>query len=94
MNVPFGSSLTGVAMLPLGSQRDLVDPFADKRSPWPKVIAVVILLGLAILVLNKLGLVYDWTHGRLGDPKPKPETTQPEAAVPTKAATTPTETGK
>jgi hypothetical protein len=34
MNVPFGGSLTGVAALPPGSQRDLVDPFAEKKRPW------------------------------------------------------------
>ena len=70
MNVPFGASLTAVAALPPGSPRDLVDPFAEKKSPWPKVILVVILLILAVVVLNKLGFVYDWTNGRLGQPRP------------------------
>ncbi|HEY5914666.1 MAG TPA: hypothetical protein VJA21_29095 [Verrucomicrobiae bacterium] len=70
MNVPFGGSLTGIASLPPGSSRDLVDPFAEKKSPWPKVILVVILLLIAYLVLNKLGYIYDWTDGRVGDPKP------------------------
>ena len=69
MNVPFGGALTGVAALPPGSQRDLVDPFAEKKSPWPKVIVVIILLILAYLVLNKLGCIYDWTNGRIGDQK-------------------------
>jgi hypothetical protein len=44
MNVPFGASLTQIATLPPGSQRDLVDPFAEKKSPWPKIIAVLVLL--------------------------------------------------
>jgi hypothetical protein len=44
MNVPFGASLTQIAVLPPGSQRDLVDPFADKKSPWPKIIAVLVVL--------------------------------------------------
>ena len=69
MNVPFGGALTGVAALPPGSQRDLVDPFAEKKSPWPKVIVVLILLIAAYLVLSKLGYIYEWSHGRLGDPK-------------------------
>ena len=48
MNVPLGASLTQIAILPAGSQRDLYDPFADKKSPWPKVIlAAVVLLGIA-----------------------------------------------
>ncbi|HWW00939.1 MAG TPA: hypothetical protein VNZ64_14680 [Candidatus Acidoferrum sp.] len=70
MNVPFGGSLTSVAALPPGSQRDLVDPFAEKKSPWPKVVVVVILLILAYLALDKMGFIYEWTNGRLGEPKP------------------------
>jgi len=89
MNVPFGGSLTGVAALPPGSQRDMVDPFAEKKSPWPTVIVLVILLVLAYVVLNKLGYIYKWTDGTLGDPKkPKVEQTTPAtpAAAPDAAA--------
>lgn len=96
MNVPFGGSLTGVAALPPGSQRDMVDPFAEKKSPWPKVIVLVILLVLAYVVLNKLGYIYDWTNGNLGDPrKPKVEQTTP-APIPAApdAAAKPAETPK
>jgi hypothetical protein len=53
MNVPFGASLTQIATLPPGSQRDLVDPFAEKKSPWPKII-------LALIIL--LALVYGWWY--------------------------------
>ena len=70
INVPFGRSLTQVATLPPGSHRDLVDPFAEKKSPWPKIIVVVILLVCAYCLLNKMGYIYEWTDGRLGDPKP------------------------
>jgi hypothetical protein len=45
INVPFGGSLTDVATLPPGSQRDLVDPFAEKKRPW----RLYILLGIVIL---------------------------------------------
>jgi len=69
MNVPFGGALTGVAALPLGSVRDLVDPYAEKKSPWPKIIFVLILLVLAFVALNKMGFIYDWTGGRIGNPK-------------------------
>jgi hypothetical protein len=34
INVPFGASLTLLAALPKGSKLDLVDPFAEKKSPW------------------------------------------------------------
>ncbi len=70
MNVPFGGSLTRIATLPAGSQRDLVDPFAEKKSPWPKVIVFVIVLAIAYAVLNKMGYIFEWTKGRLGDQRP------------------------
>lgn len=49
INVPFGASLTRVAVLPAGAQRDLVDPFAEKRRPWRlyTVLALLVLLVLA-----------------------------------------------
>ncbi len=57
LNVPFGGSLTAVAELPPGSQRDLVDPFAEKKSPWLKIILVLIVLLAVYLVLDKLGFI-------------------------------------
>jgi hypothetical protein len=87
MNVPFGGALTAIAALPPGSQRDLVDPFAEKKSPWPKVIVAVIVLVAAYLVLNKLGYIYEWSNGRLGDPKAVPaEKTSPAPPAPSGAA--------
>ena len=68
INVPFGGSLTSVAALPPGSQRDLTDPFAEKKSPWPRIIIALFALCLVYVILNKLGYIYDWTHGRLGAP--------------------------
>lgn len=47
INVPFGRSLTQMAVLPPGSQRDLVDPFAEKRKPWGLYAALVVVLLLA-----------------------------------------------
>ncbi len=94
VNVPFGGSLTGVAALPPGSQRDLVDPFAEKKSPWPKLIVLLILLALAYVVLDKLGYIYRWTDGNLGHPKkPKVEQVAPPAA-PAAAPAAPAETAK
>ena len=72
MNVPFGGALTAVAALPPGSQRDLVDPFAEKKSPWPKLIVAILLLIAAYAVLSKLGYIYEWSNGRMGEPKPVP----------------------
>jgi hypothetical protein len=49
INVPFGASLTGLATLPPGSSRSLVDPFADKKRPWKTWVflgAVVVAVGV------------------------------------------------
>ena len=54
INVPFGASLTRTATLPAGAQRDLVDPFAEKKRPWG-------LYGLLVLILL---LVLTWTAGK------------------------------
>ncbi len=54
INVPFGASLTQLAVLPPGAKRDLVDPFAEKKRPWG---FYCILLALILLVLG-------WTFGR------------------------------
>ena len=95
MNVPFGGSLTGVAALPPGSQRDLVDPFAEKKSPWPKVIVVLVLLIVACLILNKLGYIYDWTNGRIGTERPtKAQSGSAASAAPTEAPAKPAEAAK
>ncbi|MBI5437390.1 MAG: hypothetical protein HY936_00255 [Nitrosomonadales bacterium] len=40
INIPFGASLTGLADLPEGAQRSLVDPFADKQVAWPYYLAI------------------------------------------------------
>jgi len=95
INVPFGASLTSVAALPPGSQRDLVDPFAEKKSPWPKVIALVILLALVYFALNNMGYIYDWTNGRLGHPRPlKVEKAVPAATAPAEAPAKPAAASK
>jgi hypothetical protein len=46
VNVPFGKSLTQVATLPPGSHRDMIDPFAEKPSPWPKIIVALVILAV------------------------------------------------
>jgi len=49
VNVPFGAALTGVAKLPAGSQRDLVDPYAESHAGRNRLILVAI-LALELLV--------------------------------------------
>jgi hypothetical protein len=55
INVPFGGSLTQIAVLPPGAQRDLVDPFAEKKRPWGLYITIIVILVLGVLwYLGKL----------------------------------------
>jgi hypothetical protein len=53
INVPFGASLTRIAVLPSGAQRDLVDPFAEKKRPW----------GLYCILLLILLVAFGWAAG-------------------------------
>jgi hypothetical protein len=62
INVPFGGALTQVAVLPPGSQRDLVDPFAEKRRPWGLYITVAAIVVLALC----------WYLGKLDGALPGP----------------------
>ena len=55
INIPFGASLTHVAKLPPGTQRELFDPFAEKRRPWK--------LWLFLLALG--GIAFGWWQGKL-----------------------------
>ena len=48
INIPFGTSLTQLAQLPANAQRSMVDPYADKPSKAPYVLATVGVLGLLI----------------------------------------------
>jgi hypothetical protein len=56
VNIPFGTSLTGLARLPKGARRSLVDPFAEKRSPWPYYLLILASV-CALTVLWYLGII-------------------------------------
>jgi hypothetical protein len=45
INIPFGTSLTSLPNLPAGSHRSLVDPYAEKKSAWPYLLVVLLLVG-------------------------------------------------
>jgi len=50
INIPFGATLTKLAELPQGSKRSLVDPFAEKKTPWKRwavLLALFVALGMA-----------------------------------------------
>jgi hypothetical protein len=60
VNIPFGTSLTGLAHLPKGASRSLVDPFAEKKVVWPYYLIVAV----AICVLITLWYVGFFGHSR------------------------------
>lgn len=62
INLPFGRSLTQMAALLPGSSRDLVDPFVEKKSRVPLLLAA-----LLFLVAGAAGL---WAAGLLALPRP------------------------
>jgi len=81
MNIPFGASLTDLPKLPPGAERSLEDPFAEKKSPWPKIIVFAILLIVAYKVLDNKGLVHKWSNGWIPGKKVE-QTTGGTNAVP------------
>ncbi|MEI7639781.1 MAG: hypothetical protein WCJ37_20875, partial [Syntrophus sp. (in: bacteria)] len=66
INIPFGRSLTKVASLPPGAERSLEDPFADKKSKWPQILVVVVILSLLFYLLNGKALVLRLLTGIFG----------------------------
>jgi hypothetical protein len=63
MNVPFGGALTGVAALPPGATFGAADAYAEKPSPWPKVLLFAFVLWFVWAFLNdSQGRLYGWTE--------------------------------
>ncbi|MFN7589896.1 MAG: hypothetical protein ACK5UQ_15560 [Planctomycetota bacterium] len=66
VNIPLGGSLTELPKIPAGSERSLVDPYAPKKSPWPKILLWLVILGVigyalyATNTLHKLLPQYPW----------------------------------
>lgn len=79
INIPFGRSLTKVAALPEGAVRKQEDPFADKKSRWPSLILLILVLLALLYLLNQRSFVYQWTCGFIGQ-KPPVTQTVPGAA--------------
>jgi hypothetical protein len=61
LNVPFGTSLTKVAVIPSGSTRSMRDPFAEKARPW----------GLYLFIAATLLVATGWYLGKLDRLLPK-----------------------
>jgi hypothetical protein len=56
INIPFGTSLTQLAVLPANAERSLTDPYAEKKKPWVPY-ALVLGTGAAVVVLWKTGFI-------------------------------------
>ncbi len=96
MNVPFGGSLTRVATLPPGAQRQLADPFAEKPMAWKvPAVAAVILVFAGAWYLGKLdGYLPTSVRsvvvlGAYSPNAPAPAATGVPAPAPTAASPTP-----
>ena len=88
INIPFGSTLTKMAALPKGAERSLIDPFAEKKTPWKRWVFLAVLLVALGFAWNKgylqkgVQLVKTQLSGQTA-PAPAPA---PEAAKPAPAA--------
>lgn len=60
VNIPLGGSLTKLAHLPPGASRSLVDPYAPKRSIWPRVFFVLLVLAVVAFGLYRFNLLHKW----------------------------------
>ena len=68
LNIPLGAALTSTAALPAGAERSLVDPFAEKKSPWPRILIVLVILGLVGWGTYKTGHLqkgYEWVKAKI-----------------------------
>ena len=94
INVPFGTALTDRARLPPGSERNLEDPYAEKRRPWKLYVVLIVLAALgAGWYLGKLDnylptsarsttVLGDSAPGYSAPPTPAPAAPAPPAAEP------------
>ena len=68
INVPFGTSLTGIAKLPPGAPVEMSDKFAAKSSFLPKFAVIVVVLVCVWSFLNDdEGRLWTWTHAQYGN---------------------------
>jgi len=92
LNVPFGASLTGIAVLPPGSSVGADDRFGEKPSSWPKLLLFVVIVCFIYSLLNQFYLIdaiaYRATGHHWG--KQKTEVTATATATTPPAASTAT----
>ncbi len=60
VNLPLGRALTELPKLPAGAQRSLADPYAEKKSIWPRLLFVLLLLAGVTYGLYRTNLLHKW----------------------------------
>ncbi|MEQ1634300.1 MAG: hypothetical protein ABL997_18105, partial [Planctomycetota bacterium] len=60
VNIPLGTSLTELPKLPAGASRSLVDPYAEKKSPWPKILMWLGIVAAIVWTLYRTNLLHTW----------------------------------
>jgi hypothetical protein len=66
INIPFGGSLTQLAKLPEGAERSLNDPYAEKQVPWRLYLALLAMIGGAVLAVYLFGGIEKLFHRLVG----------------------------
>ena len=82
--IGWGALVASAFLVPVAWSRSLADPFAEKRSPWPRIIFTLVLLGGLAFCLWKTGYPTRWWD-RIPAPEktwffkhPQPATSAPE----------------
>jgi hypothetical protein len=71
VNVPFGTSLTGIAKLPPGSTVDISDRYAEKSAAWPKMLLILFIIWWIYAFASDMGILWRLTKNwetPLGNP--------------------------
>ncbi len=61
INVPFGTSLTGIAKLPTGASVDVSDRYAEKSALWPKVLVFLFVIWWIYAFMSDMGILWRMT---------------------------------
>jgi hypothetical protein len=70
INIPFGSALTDLAVLPPGAHRSLEDPYEDKEAAKRRRQTIALLV-LLVLAAGAIWIRWDATHHRGLDGQPR-----------------------
>lgn len=80
INVPFGRTMTKLAVLPRNADRSFIDPYAEKRKVWPLIVASLLAILAVLWALNRSGRLYEWF--KIGTPAEHRSTSEPKADSP------------